>query len=273
MMENSQERIMWNIAFMAWRIGDILELDNQIDWIRSTGFDAIGFHASSGISGVWQGIDPAQTNSVKRQLLRQRLSDFKSIEIHAPFELTLKTSDLGIIIERLNPIIEFSEDVGASILTIHADLPSSSTNEFEKWQSYLDRLDILAREAGTKIGLELMQDFEYLNTPRRDNIGVTLDVGHMYLNDGKGYHPYGTIGGLVRSLKETLVHLHLHDYDGTYDHLELGTGIIDFENLLLGLSAIKYEGFICLELNPDRVSPERIQHSLEWIKQMIKRIS
>lgn len=264
---------MWNIAFMAWRIGDILELDNQIDWIRSAGFDAIGFHASPGISGVWQGIDPDQTNSAKRQFLRQKLSAFASCEIHAPFELTLKTRDLDTIIERLNTIIEFAGDVGASILTIHGELPSSSTNDFEKWQPHLDRLDTLARKAEIIIGLELMQDFEYLNMPRRDNIGVTLDVGHMYLNNGKGYRHYGTIGGLVRSLKETLVHLHLHDYDGTYDHLELGTGIIDFENLLLGLSDIKYEGFICLELNPDRVSPESIRHSLEWIKQAIKRIS
>jgi sugar phosphate isomerase/epimerase len=264
---------MWNIAFMAWRIGDILELDDQIDWLSKSGFDSIGFHASPGISGVWQGIDPAQANFAKRQLLRQKLSAFKSIEIHAPFELTLKTSNLGIIIERLDTIIEFAGDVGASILTIHAELPSSSTNDFEKWQPYLDRLDTLAKKAGVIIGLELMQDFEYLNMPRRDNIGVTLDVGHMYLNDGKGYRPYGTIEGLVRSLKETLVHLHLHDYDGAYDHLELGTGIIDFEDLLLGLSDTKYEGFICLELNPDRVSPERIQHSLGWIKQEIKRLS
>ena len=264
---------MWNIAFMAWRIGDILELDTQIDWIHKAGFDAIGFHASPGISGVWQGIDPAQTNSAQRQLLRQRLSAFKSCEIHAPFELTLKTSDLDTIVERLSIIIEFAGDVGASILTIHGEIPSSSTNDFEKWQPYLDRLDKLAREAGVKIGLELMQNFKYLNTPRRDNIGVTLDVGHTYLNDGQGYRPYGNISGLVHSLKEILIHLHLHDYDGTHDHLGLGTGIVDFENLLLGLSAIKYEGFICLELNPDRVSPEGIQRSLEWLKQAIKRIS
>jgi len=255
---------------MAWRIGDILELYAQIDWIRNAGFDAIGFHASPGIPNVWQGIDPARTNSSERHYLRQKLSAFTSCEIHAPFDLIVKTGNLDTIIERLSTIIEFAEDLEVSIITVHGELPSSSSDEFETWQTHLDKLDKLAREAGVKIGLELMQNFEYLNIPHRDNIGITLDVGHTYLNNGQGYRPYGTIGGLVRSLKETLVHVHLHDYDGINDHIEPGTGIIDFSDLILGLSAINYKGFICLELNPDHVSPERIQHSLEWIKQAIK---
>ena len=52
----------WNIGFMAWRIGDILELYDQIEWIHNAGFDAIGIHSSPGIPNNWQGVDPSVTN-------------------------------------------------------------------------------------------------------------------------------------------------------------------------------------------------------------------
>ena len=79
----------------------------------------------------------------------------------------------------------------------------------------------------------------------------------MYHHDGVGYRPYGSIEGLVEFLNEVLFHLHVHDYDGTNDHIEVGTGRIDFDGMLKGLGAIGYRGALCLELNPDRCPPRR----------------
>ena len=243
---------MWNIGFMAWRIGDILDIDAQIDWIRNAGFEAVSFHASPGSPGEWQGIDPSATGPVERRRLRTRLSEFAMCEIHAPFSYTLTLDDSPAVVEKLEPIIEFAGDVGASILTIHGDPPAvTTTRDSEPWQSALDRLNTMAGDASVILGFELMRGFECLNTPRRTNIGVTLDVGHMYFNEGAGYLPYKTIGGLVRFLGDTLVHLHVHDYDGAYDHIEIGTGCIDFDDILRSIAAMKYEGTLCLELNPD----------------------
>lgn len=49
---------MWDICMMAWRIGEMLDIDTQLEWIREAGFDGVGFHASPGEPGQWQGIDP-----------------------------------------------------------------------------------------------------------------------------------------------------------------------------------------------------------------------
>lgn len=265
---------MWNIGFMAWRIGDILDIDAQIDWIRNAGFEAVSFHASPGSPGEWRGIDPSATGPVERRRLRERLSEFAMCEIHAPFSYTLTPDGSPAVVEQLEPIIEFAGDVGASILTIHGDPPAVTTaSDSEPWQSTLDRLNTTAGNAGVTIGLELMRGFEWLKTPRRTNIGVTLDVGHMYFNEGAGYLPYETIGGLVRFLGDTLVHLHVHDYDGAYDHIEVGTGRIDFDDILRSLAAMKYEGTLCLELNPDRVSPEGIKRSMEWLRTCAKELN
>jgi len=49
---------VWDIYMMAWRIGEILDIDAQLEWIREAGFDGAGLHADPGEPGQWQGIDP-----------------------------------------------------------------------------------------------------------------------------------------------------------------------------------------------------------------------
>jgi len=128
----------------------------------------------------------------------------------------------------------------------------------------------MAGEAGVVIAIETLKDFEgfdWLESPQRAHLGVNLDVGHMYLDGGAAYRPYGTIGRLVRSLGETLVHMHVHDCGpGRFDHIEVGTGWVDYDDLLRSLDEIKYQGAMVLELNPDVVSPEGIRRSQRWLK-------
>jgi len=190
-------------------------------------------------------------------------------EVHAPFNYELLPDKLPSVLDQLAPIIRFAGEIGASILTIHGG-PPTEQGDVESWQRALDRLDAMAGEAGVIIGLELMRGFEALKTSRRANIGVTLDVGHMYLNKGAGYRPYGTIGGLVRALGDRLVHLHVHDYDGVHDHIEIGTGCVDFDDLLSSLASVRYKGVLCLELNPDLVSPEGIRRSMKRLRHGIE---
>lgn len=253
---------------MAWRIGDILELDKQIDWIHNAGFDAVSFHASPGIANKWRGVDSSVTDDEERLRLKQKLSAFGMCEVHAPFALTLRTDELTPIAEKLAEHIRFTGDVGASVLTVHADIPAYSPNGFNDWEKQLSKLNALAGKAGIFIGLEIAKGFEFIKEFGGDNIGVTLDVGHLYLNDGEGYRPYGTMGGIVRILQNKLFHLHLHDYDGVNDHIEIGTGLLDFNELLRSLVEIGYDGAMCLELNPDLVSPEGIMRSLGYLQTM-----
>jgi len=256
-----------NIGMMAWRIGERLDIHEQIEWIRRAGFGGVGFHACAGTPGQWQGIDPAVTTAEARARLRERLSGFPLREVHAPVALLLNEGSLRQTTETLIPIVDFAGDVAATVVTIHARPPASSMKGNDvAWDEALGRLDAAAARNRLVIGLEITGSFEWIARQGLANMGVTLDVGHMLHHDGRALRDYGTLGEVARRLGRSLVHLHLHDHDGVVDHVELGTGRVDFDDLLEGLRAIGYAGGACLELNPDRASPQGILRSLEWLR-------
>lgn len=252
---------------MVWRIGDLLGFDAQVGWIAKAGFESISFHAAAGITGVWQGIEPSGAGPAERRRIRDMLAPFASREVHAPFAAEIGAETPCWPIDTIKSTIEFASDVGATLVTVHAAPPAPGVSEREQtWHDALDEVNAAARQAGVLVGLEMMSGFEWLGRPHRERIGATLDIGHMYLTEGQGYLPYGTIGGLLRYLGDTLFHLHVHDYDGEFDHIEVGTGRVDFDEVLRAAAAIGYRGALCLELNPERVSPEGIRRSAEFLR-------
>ena len=252
---------------MVWRIGEILDFDAQVEWVRQAGFEAVSFHASAGTAGKWRGIDPAAAGQARRRELREALSPFSMREVHAPFALAVGPDGTPAIVDKLESVIALAADVGASIVTVHAQPPSTEAGPAAGWQNSLERLDRLGESAGLRIGFELTAEFDSLMHPRRPNIGVTLDVGHMYLDGGAPLQPYGSIGQAVRDLANLIFHLHVHDYDGRHDHIEAGTGVVDFNGLVQALSDIKYMGAMCLELTPSLVEPEGIRRSAEFLRE------
>ena len=195
-------------------------------------------------------------------------------EIHAPFSSTFKNDSLLTIVKELTPVLDLAKDVGALIVTIHADLPASIKEESTlAWLDAMTSLNAKAAERGLIIGLEVVHGFDRIKQWHLSNIGVTLDVGHIYGMDGGVYlEPYGTIGEAIRHVGSTLVHLHMHDFDGNLDHIEIGTGNIDFDEIITALKDIGYQNGMCLELNPDRVSPEGIRRSKDYLEVSIAKV-
>ena len=74
------------VGFMAWRIGGLLDVYQQFDWILEAGFDGVGFHASQGVAGQWQGIEPAACLGEARTHLRRLLERFLRADSHAVVE-------------------------------------------------------------------------------------------------------------------------------------------------------------------------------------------
>ena len=257
---------MWDISMMAWRVGQILEIEAQFDWIQQAGFEAVSFHASPGVDETWRGVDPKEADSERRAWLRRRLSSFTRCEIHAPFSAVLTPEEPMDTVEQLKPIIRFAGDVGAAILTVHAHPPEGANLATSEWMRALHELNAQAGEAAITIGLENIPGEPWFQGPRWSNVGVTLDIGHWLSSRIARPDAGSSLGDAVRALGDSLVHLHLHDHDGIRDHLGLGTGLIDWTGLLQALSEIDYGGFLCLELNPDAVSPEEMRAGREWLR-------
>ena len=264
---------MYDICMMAWRIGDILDIHEQLQWIGEAGFDGVGFHASAGTPGKWQGVDPHLADEEARARLRNRVSEFSMCEIHAPFAIRLTADSLLRATDALIPVLDFAGDIRASIVTVHADPPvTGSDSNAPPWRCALERLNAVAENREVVVGLEVTEGFEWIAQLGLPNVGVTLDVGHMYLDGGKALRPYGTIGEVVCRLDRALVHLHIHDYDCVNDHIELGAGHVDLEDLLVALRDTGYEKGLCLELNPNRVSPDGIRKSRAWLRSRIREL-
>ncbi len=62
-----------------------------------------------------------------------------------------------------------------------------------------------------------------IDIANRDNVGVTLDVGHALIGDGLE-ESIGEFGDRIR-------HLHLNDAIDGVEHHEIGTGVLDFQEL------------------------------------------
>ncbi len=110
-----------HIGTMVWRIGDRLEVGEQLAWIREAGFTGVGFHASAGVPGHWSGIDPAACGSATRTRLRHELQGFAYRELHAPFAIELRAATLGPAMTALVPVMELAADLAVDVVTIHAD--------------------------------------------------------------------------------------------------------------------------------------------------------
>ncbi len=54
------------------------------------------------------------------------------------------------------------------------------------------------------------------------NLGFTLDIGHNEKNGNKAYSEF--------KKEHKINHIHLHDYNGQKDHIEVGKGNINFKN-------------------------------------------
>ena len=255
------------IGFMAWRIGDILDLDRQIEWIREHDFRAVSLHASSGVPGAWRGLDPNAADAATRAAFRARLQEgFRAWEVHAPFSAVMRAGHAATALAELRPVVTFAGDIGADICTVHADVPAADAPGAADWRRAMVELNALAAGAGIRIGLEITAGFETIRDWDLSHVGVTLDVGHMMLGDPPPIKAFECLGDVVRLLEKTLIHLHLHQVRQGVDHVELGAGEVDYESLVEALRDMDYRGMLCLELNPDRVSPAGIARSRAWLE-------
>ena len=83
------------------------------------------------------------------------------------------------------------------------------------------------------------------NSPAGDALCVCVDTGHTNLATNMGYP---AVGDVIRDLGDLVEVLHMHDNNGIKDqHKILGTGIIDWKDVLSALSEIGYSGYYNLE--------------------------
>lgn len=266
------------IGKMAWRIGEIVDLFGQIAWIRDNGFEEVCFHTSPGEEGVWQGFCPFDRSESEVERLREAVSPFQAVDIHGPFvpfDTFLAARNPRVLeacLAEIEASITLAGRIGAETVTVHADVTSSMNGRPAARRMILDSLTRLGRHAAgsdVRIAAELTADYGIVRETGLPNVGLTIDLGHLSVGGGAPYRDYGSIGGLIRAFPERIFMVHAHDYDGHHDHLEIGTGQIDFREVCAALRDIGYAGSLCLEISPDRNRPEGMLRSRDRLRAIL----
>lgn len=258
---------------MLWRIGDILDLYEQMEWVKTHAFEEVSFWTIPGNPGIWQGFDAEKATQDDIAALKKALAGISEVDLHAGFPLDSTDEDTRkATIQRLIPTFRLAEDIDASVVTIHPDKKTAAFSGAARGEAMthsLIQLNELAERANVVVGIETEWDMlliEELDLPR---VGMTVDTGHMHFRDGAAFRPYGSLGGLIERFREKIVHLHVHDYDGHLDHIAVGRDYIDFPDIIGALCNMQFKGSLCLEINPDREQPEAICQSRDRLRAMI----
>jgi sugar phosphate isomerase/epimerase len=148
-------------------------------------------------------------------------------------------------------------DLGAPTISIEPGGPLEGRDEatgLDLFQDALEELAPLAEQLGVAIcvepepGLVIERSDQYLSFKRRIDspaIALNLDVGHLYC---VGEDPAEAVGKLAGEIR----HIQLEDIALTREHRHLtpGDGAIDFRALRTALDAIRYDGYVTVELYP-----------------------
>jgi sugar phosphate isomerase/epimerase len=164
--------------------------------------------------------------------------------------------------ESLNQIkeaIEFTHDVGAELLTVHPGWKDLFGYRYpdEAYALAIEGHRELADAASTygiRLGIENMPPLwvSFGTTPEeikamiqavnRDNLGLTLDVGHANILGANAIEEF------VTTLNDKILLIHIHDNDGTRDqHKVIGEGTIDFRKLINLLVQTGINVPLCIE--------------------------
>ncbi|MGM0770532.1 MAG: sugar phosphate isomerase/epimerase family protein [Halobacteriota archaeon] len=124
-----------------------------------------------------------------------------------------------------------------------------------------------ADEHGISIAVENMPDFpmifgrepdeilRILDEVDRENVGMTLDVGHA--------NTTGHLEEFLDKCRDRIIHVHLHDNMGKRDeHLPAGRGSVNWEAVKKGLSG--YKGRLVTEMS----NPEEGKESMQFLKRL-----
>ncbi len=221
---------------------DILE---EIEWIGKNKFDFVDLFLEED-EAVPERID---VEKAKELLKRYKLGTVGHTAWYLPIGSPVKSLREAAVSETKRYLEIFSQ-FNAKYVTIHANWPSGmfSTQEGIKFQvETLKKLTIEAKRYG------IILVYEPIDTSQDDIKSVSeilrrvpdlylhIDIGHANLFGRKPEQ-------FIKKFHKKLKHIHLHDNNGEKDlHIPMGTGNIDWENLIKILKKY-YNGTITLEI-------------------------
>ena len=191
---------------------------------------------------------------------------------HAP---TLLHDDRELRLDFLRRAVSVGADLGAEAVSFWAGVRPDGVDERTAWQRLVDgcaEITGVATEAGVPLGFEpepgmLVADIAdwrrlhaELGAPAM--FGLTLDIGHCRCLEPQ------PVAECVTAVAGHLVNVQIDDMvRGVHEHLEFGTGEIDFPPVLRALRDGGYRGLVAVELpRHSHAAPTVARESLAFLR-------
>jgi L-ribulose-5-phosphate 3-epimerase len=191
---------------------------------------------------------------------------------HAP---TLLHDDPALRLEFLRRAVAVGADLGAEAVSFWSGIRPPGVDADVAWQRLVDGCAATleaAGERGVTLGFEpepgmFVEDIAdwrrlhaALGAPAA--FGITLDIGHCRcLEDDP-------VPDCVTAVADHLVNVQIDDMRrGTHEHLEFGTGEIDFPPVLRALDDAGYTGLVAVELpRHSHAAPDVAARSIDFLR-------
>ncbi|MEV4619878.1 sugar phosphate isomerase/epimerase family protein [Asanoa sp. NPDC049573] len=191
---------------------------------------------------------------------------------HAP---TLLHDDNALRLDFLRRAVAVGADLGAEAVSFWAGVRPPGVDPDTAWQRLVDGCATTlkaAQERGVVLGFEpepgmLVEDIAgwrrlhaALGEPA--GFGITLDIGHCRCLEPD------PVPDCVAAVAGHLVNVQIDDMRrGTHEHLEFGTGEIDFPPVLRALDAAGYTGLVAVELpRHSHAAPDVAARSIDFLR-------
>ncbi|MBN6058501.1 sugar phosphate isomerase/epimerase [Nonomuraea sp. RK-328] len=188
---------------------------------------------------------------------------------HAP---TLLHDDGRLRLDFLRRAAVIAADLGAEALSLWAGVRPASVPDRLARERLVDGCARLLDAATVPLGFEpepgmlvaTIADWRGLRDAlgRPGGFGLTLDIGHCRCLEPD------PVPDCVESVAEHLVNVQIEDMRrGVHEHLEFGTGEIDFPPVLAALTARGYTGLVTVELpRHSHAAPEVAARSIAFLR-------
>jgi len=225
------------------------DLAADIDFIASNGFDFIDLTLEYPKSHI----DVIDRQGILKELKHSALEVIGHTAYYLPFGSPIDSIRVAAINDAIRTL-EFFKEAGASIVTVHPD-PGVGAIETQTTTS-LNALSfkIISDEAAKhdiSIVVEnvpgVFSSVDALNSILQSvpALSFHLDVGHAFIHRNRFRH-------LLSAFKVKLRHVHLSDNRlRADDHLPLGAGNIDWEDVVGAIKKTGYDSTFTLEVFSD----------------------
>jgi len=245
-----------------YSIGVFLNIftDNQSEWLDNLKF----INSLNGVEHLE--ILPEYIPSNKELDFFFNLQKKYRLIIHATFlDLTLLSPHQTINNESLKILekcYQFGLSIKAEAFTMHAGYMSKFWKKEQVKNNITNMVTKLQKSKKMPVCIENLAEKWSIQIPYPCTLehiedvskitNLTIDVGHLLKS---GTNPYN----VIEKYSNRICNIHLHDAVKDKDHMQLGTGNLDLDKLLLILDRVNYSGFLSIEV----VNKDKIRNS--WI--------